>query len=115
MTEAALDRLSFTLPDWRGALKRRVRRPKLPDKKRLVILALDVVGTLFEGGIFVWSLFVPALVLATAFAIDAYINVRAMRRGEPTSVRNPKDRSLALTVLALMFVGAAWASAVLAG
>lgn len=40
---SAADRLSLSLPDWRTALKRRVRRPKRPDGSRLYFLGCSVL------------------------------------------------------------------------
>jgi hypothetical protein len=43
----AADRLSLTLPDWRSALKRRVRRPRKPNWRRVIYLFVMLMNVLY--------------------------------------------------------------------
>ena len=84
MSEATLDGLSLTLPDWRAAIKRRVKRPRKPTEG-------VVLGLAFWGAGLVWNVLdlagggksgaVSDAMCAFGCAVELQMLARCWRRG----------------------------------
>lgn len=82
MSTAAVDRLSFTLPDWRAALKRRIKRPRRPSPGVLVWLLIFVAGGLWNLAEYVRDPYFSSLLTVGACAMEARFFLGAWKRGD---------------------------------